>query len=221
MMPKKAIATRFRLWRSAKASRSGVVADLALLLQFGEGGAFGRARVRIQTEIGEQDDRGEERDAPAPGEERLLAEPGAGGEDDQQRREQAERGRGLDPAGRRAALVVGGMLGDVDGGAAIFAAQRGSLADAQEDEQDRGEDAGLAVGRQQADGEGGAAHQADGDEEGRLAADAVAHRPEHDRAQRAKGEAGGEQAERGDQRRGRVEPGEEDLGDDLGRASRR
>ena len=76
--------------------------------------------------------------SPAPGGEGRLAEHGAGGEDDQQRREQAERGRRLDPAGRRAALVVGRMLGDVDRRAAIFAAERDALADAQEDQQDRG-----------------------------------------------------------------------------------
>ena len=111
------------------------------------------------------------------------------------------------------------MLGDIDRRAAIFAAERGALADAQEDEQDRREDAGLGVGRQQADGEGRAAHQADGDKEGRLAPDAVAHRAEDDRAQRPEGEADREQGQRGDQRGGRVEPGEEHLGDDRGQAA--
>ena len=82
-------------------------------------------------------------------------------------------------------------------------------------------DAGLLIGRQQADGEGRAAHQADGGEEGRLAADPVAHRPEDDRAQRAEGEADREQRQRRDQRRGRVEPGEEHLGDDRGQRCRR
>ena len=61
----------------------------------------------------------------------------AGGDDHQQRGEQAERGRRLDPAGCRAALVVGGMLGDIDRGTAIFAAERNALKDAQDDQQDR------------------------------------------------------------------------------------
>ncbi len=148
--------------------------------------------------------------------ERFLAEPAAGREDDQQRRQQAERGGRLDPAGRGAAAVVGRMFGDIDRRAAIFAAERGSLADAQEHQQDRGEDSDLFVGRQQADGEGRAAHQADGGEEGRLAPDPVAHRAEDDRAQRPEGEADREQRQCGDQRRSRVEPGEEHLGDDRG-----
>ena len=63
------------------------------------------------------------------------------------------------------------------------------------------DDPGLCVGRKQADQEGRAAHQADGGEEGALAAEPVADHSEDDRAQRPEGEAGGEQAERGDQRR--------------------
>jgi hypothetical protein len=114
---------------------------------------------------------------------------------------------------------IPGVLGDINGRAAIFPAQRRALADAQDDQQDRGNDPGAGVGRQQADGEGRSAHQADRGEEGRLAPDAVAHHPEQDRAERAKREARGEQPKRGDQRRGRVEPGEEHFGNDLGEAA--
>ncbi len=63
---------------------------------------------------------------------------GARGEDDEQCGEQPERGRRLDPAGRLTALVVGGVFGDVNRRAAIFAAQCGALCDPQDDEQDRG-----------------------------------------------------------------------------------
>ena len=56
-----------------------------------------------------------------------------------------------------------------------------------------------------------AAHQADGDEERALAAEPVADDAEDQRAERPEGEAGGEQRQRGDERRGRLEAGEEDL----------
>jgi hypothetical protein len=86
-----------------------------------------------------------------------------------------------------------------------------SLADAKENEQDRSEDADLFVGREQADGEGRAAHQADRGEESGLAADPVAHRPEDDRAKRPECKADREQRQRGNQGRSRVEPCQEYL----------
>jgi len=106
------------------------------------------------------------------------------------------------------------MLGDVDGRAAIFAAERDALEDPQHDEQGRGERAGLRIGRQESDQEGRSAHQANGGEECALAADAVADDSEDERTERAEGESGGEQAERGDQRGRRVERREEGVTDD-------
>ncbi len=108
------------------------------------------------------------------------------------------------------------MFGDVDRRAAIFAAQSGTLADAQEDEQDRSEDADLFVGWEQADRERRAAHQADRGEERGLSADSIAHRTKDDGAQRTEGEADREQGKRGNQGRRRVEPGEKNLRDDGG-----
>ena len=58
----------------------------------------------------------------------------------------------------------------------------------------------------------------DGGEERALAAEPVADHSEDQRSERPEGEAGGEQAERRDQRRGRLEPGEEHLGDGLASA---
>ena len=101
------------------------------------------------------------------------------------------------------------VLRDVDRGAAIFAAQRNTLDDAQEDQQDRRDDARCRIGREHADEEGGGAHQADGGEERALAAKPVADDAEDDRSQRPEGEAGSKKAEGGDQAGGRVEPGEE------------
>ena len=52
-------------------------------------------------------------------------------EDDDQRQEQAERGRGLDPRGVGAALAVRRMLGHVGRGTAVLAAERQALQQAQ------------------------------------------------------------------------------------------
>src|SRR5690606_1634128 len=60
----------------------------------------------------------------------------------------------------------------------------------------------------------GEAHDADGDEEGVLAADAVAEAAEEGRAERPHEEAGGEGQQREDHARGRVDAAEELLGDD-------
>src|SRR5215216_6657135 len=103
------------------------------------------------------------------------------------------------------------MLGDVDRRAAILAAERDALEDAQQDQQDRRENAGGGVCRKNADQEGRSAHQADGGEERALAPEAVADDAEDQRPERPEGEAGGEQAERGERAGGRVEPGEEYL----------
>ena len=61
----------------------------------------------------------------------LVAHGGADAEDQQQRHEQAERGSRLDPRGVEAALVRRCMLGDVNRRAAVFAAEREALQEAQ------------------------------------------------------------------------------------------
>jgi hypothetical protein len=58
-------------------------------------------------------------------------------DDDEQRREQAERRGGLDPAGVEAALTLGRMFGDIGRGAAIFAAEREALRQPQHDQDHR------------------------------------------------------------------------------------
>ena len=57
-------------------------------------------------------------------------------QDDDQRQEQAQRRRGLDPAGEEAALVLRRVLGDIDRRAAVFAAERQALQHAQRDQRD-------------------------------------------------------------------------------------
>ncbi len=136
--------------------------DVAFLAQPGELGTFGELGAHPDRD-GEQHGGDEEWNPPAPGGELILADRAAGGDDDHQRGEQAERGGRLDPSRRRAALQVRRMLGDVNRGAAIFAAERDPLEDAQSDEHRRRAAARLGIGGQEADQEGRGAHEADGD----------------------------------------------------------
>ena len=75
----------------------------------------------------EQDGREQERNAPAPVGEGRFALAGADAEHEQQRHEQAERRRGLNPRGVQPALVLRRVLGDVDRRATVFTAEREAL----------------------------------------------------------------------------------------------
>ena len=137
-------------------------------------------------------------------------------EDHEQREEQADRRRGLDPARERAALAFRRVLGDVGRRAAVLAAEREALQHAHADQDDRRRDPDRRVRGQHADDRGRAAHDEDGDEEGVLAADEVAEAAEDDRAERAHREAGREREQREDERARLVQRGEELLADDRG-----
>jgi hypothetical protein len=106
------------------------------------------------------------------------------------------------------------VLGDVGGGAAVFAAERQALQQAQRHEEDRRGHADGLVRGQDADQERRGAHDEDGDEEGILAADEVADAPEHERAERPDQEAGGIRRERRQQRRRGVAFREEQAGEE-------
>ena len=66
----------------------------------------------------------------------------------------------------QAALAIGRVLGDIDRRAAVLAAERETLEHAQRHEDDRRQDADLRVAGQEADQDGGAAHDRDGQQEG-------------------------------------------------------
>ena len=83
------------------------------------------------------------------------------------------------------------MLGHVDRGAAILAAERQALEQPQRDQEDRRGHADRVVAGQAADEERRQSHDQDGDEEGVLAADQVAETAEEQRAERTDQEAGG------------------------------
>ena len=188
---------------------------LALRLDAGEG----RRLLELQADPdrhAEQDDRQQERDAPAPLGELLRRHREPQAQDDEQRQEQADRGRGLDPRGVEAAAVLRRVLGDVGRGTAILAAQRQALQQAAGDEQHGGSDADRGVARQQADHEGRDAHQGHRHEEGVLAADQVAQAAEEQRAERTDREAGGEAQQGEDEGRRRIDAREEGGADVRG-----
>ena len=134
---------------------------------------------------GKQDCRQQERKSPAPGAEFIFAHSGADAEDQEERKEQAERCRGLNPGGVIAALVLRCVLGDVDRRAAIFAAKCEALDEPQRNQHDRRHDAPSGKARQHADEERPDAHQRHRDKERVFAADQVAKMAEDQRAKRA------------------------------------
>jgi len=151
--------------------------------------------------------------APAPGRELV---PGHGDHegDDERGQQGAERCSHLREAGPQPAAPLPGVLHDHQRGAAPLAADGDALEDPQGDQQDRRPDADRVVRRQQADEEAGAAHQAHGEQQHRLAAEPVAEVPEDDAAERAGDIAGGEGAERGDGADGGIGTREEQLAED-------
>ncbi len=108
------------------------------------------------------------------------------------------------------------MFGDIDRGPAIFAADREALRHAQQHQQPWGEQADGIVVRQEADSEGGHAHDRDGHEESALAACAIADVAEHHGAERAHEKSGGESEEGEDVALDIARAGKEVLGDDGG-----
>ena len=192
------------------------VADRRLaLLAFGlhahEGGRF----VHRQADPGgdgQQEDRQQERQAPAPDLE-LVAGQVAADQDHHQRQQQSQGRGGLQPAGMGAALAGRRVLGDVGGGAAVFAAQGQTLEQAQHHQDDGCGHADAGVGGQQADAEGGDAHEDDSGEKGVLAADHVAEAAEHQGAEGPHHEAGGKGQQGEDEGGGVVDAGEELLAD--------
>ena len=127
-------------------------------------------------------------------------------------RERQEHRRGQDlpglhalqrEAGEEAAPAERRVLEDHRAGAGDLAGHREALDQAQDDEQRRGQQADLVVGRQQADGHGREAHQEHADDQHRLAAVRVAPVAEDEGADRPRDVAdavGRERRDDGDRR---------------------
>ena len=111
------------------------------------------------------------------------------------------------------------MLGHVGGRPTILAAERQTLRQTQRNQNNRGGKADRCRVGQQADDEGRQTHDQDGDEEGVLSSDDVADAAEHDGAEGAHQEAGGEGEQREDIARRRRIGREELRADNAGERS--
>ena len=161
---------------------------------------------------------GQERDPPAPAQERGLA-----------RQRPARCANTLVERSRPAGTPICGhepkkprrpwrrVLDRHQHRAAPLAADADALGEAEHDEQDRREHADRRVGRQAADQERRDAHDQQRQHEHRLAADAVAEVAEHDPAERARGEADRVRAERQQRADQRLGVREEQLAEDQRR----
>lgn len=111
-------------------------------------------------------------------------------------------------------LAAGRVLGRDQRGPAPLAAEREALGEPHQHEQRGGDPAGLRVGGQRADEEGGDAHGEQRDDQRLLAAEPVTEVPEEDGADRPGDHRGAEDRERRQQRRGGVAAREEELRED-------
>ena len=136
-MPKKAISTRLQVGAVAERLAQRRLADLAFLLQLGEGRAFGQLGAHPHRDR-QQQHRDQERNPPAPFGERLLAHPVRVARITSNAASRPNEADDWIQPVAAPRLSLGGMFGDIDGGAAIFAAQRDALEDAKEDEQRSG-----------------------------------------------------------------------------------
>ncbi|MNW30990.1 hypothetical protein D3C74_78930 [compost metagenome] len=153
-------------------------------------------RAAHEVADGDQDNRHQERNAPAPFEERIAGGDHPGHQRHGARGQQhAQWHAHLRVGPCAAAVAVGGVLDGHQHRAAPFAASGDALQDAQQQQHDRRPDACGLVGRQHADQRGGCTHQRQGQDQHRTAADLVAEVPGQECAQRAEEEG---QADRGE-----------------------
>jgi hypothetical protein len=169
-------------------------------------------RQRPAHPVADGDDEGgeEEGDPPAPAEQLVLGQQ-RDREEDQVGQDQTGLGALEGEAGEEAAPALGGVLQRHRVGAALLAGGRQPLQDPHQHEQDRGGHADGGVGRDQADGEGGDAHQQQGEDQHLLAAEHVAEVADDDRADGAGHVRDAEGGQREQDAGGRLALGEEHL----------
>ena len=156
----------------------------------------------------------QERNAPAPCQERLLGERVA----QRQKDSGGENLAGLNALQGEAREIAtpseGGVLEDHGARAGDFARDRKSLDEAQDDEQNRRPHAGLRVGRHDADGHRRQAHEKQADEQDGSAAINIAIMSEDKSADRPRHVADAVSGERSDDRDGRIARRKEGLRED-------
>ena len=119
--------------------------------------------------------------------------------------------------GEETTTAARGHFGDQRGGAGLLGTGAQALEDAEGHQEDRSQHPGLFKGGQQADGEAGHAHQADGQDQDHLAAEPVADVAEDNAAERPGGEAHTVGGEGGDDGAALAQRGEEERPEDQGR----
>jgi hypothetical protein len=100
-------------------------------------------------------------------------------------------------------MASAGGLGEQCGSPGLFSSGSEALGHAAQHQQRGREEAGLGVGGQQPDGEGGASHQEEGGDQDPFAPEAVAVAGEEESAERAGDESDGVGAEAGEDADGR------------------
>src|SRR5262249_45012721 len=149
----------------------------------------------------------------------FSAEIRARGDDHGEGHHEAQRRRGLQPAGVVTTAFVGDVLGDIGYGAAIFAPQAEALNHPQPEQDERGGETDLLVGRDQPNAPRAKTHSGQRNEERVFAADPVAHPSEQECSQRADQESRCEQRDPAQQRRDRMALFEELDRQDRGQAA--
>src|SRR3954471_10649484 len=212
-----------RLWSRKAVTNGFSVGTSCFLASSKTGDSASRMRMRRPTMTTTPDSRNGTRQPhaagqqdgppPAPGVELVLGQRVEEGER-AGREQRAGRRADLRPGAVEAAALLGGVLDRQERPAGPLAADGEALDRAEEDEEDRGEDPDVAVGRQHADRDGRGAHHEERDDEHRLAADAVAEVAEEGAAEGAEEESDAERGEGGERADGRVGVGEEEVAED-------
>ena len=157
----------------------------------------------------QQEQRDEERDAPAPCGELLWGQACPAHVNHCQGHEEPQGGSRLDPARSIAAPVFRGVLGDIRRRPAVLTSQRQPLHETQQHQQNGGDPTDRREGGQQPHRERRCAHTDDRHEKRILPADNVADAPEYQRAEGPHQKASRVRDERRQQRRRRVASREE------------
>ena len=159
------------------------------------------ANVKRNTD---EEDRDDERNAPAPRIVCLAAHHVLHDQNNYDREKEAERGSDLNEACVETSPFVGHVFGNVNRGAAVLPTERESLQHSDHQQDDRRGDADGGVSGKKADQRGGAAHNQEGDEKRILAPNEIADAPEEECAERAHDEADRKRRQVSDEREGVV-----------------
>ena len=201
----------FEVFPLAKGLAQRRFGRLAFGLHFCESGRL----VHGQTDVhrhAQQQNRHDERNAPAPICKGVFADGSTGAQNHHQAQEQAQGSGGLDPGGIGATLAVGRVFSHIGSSATVFTTERQALQHAQGDQDDGGRCANRGVIRQDTHDEGRETHDQDGDQEGVLAANHVAQTAKHQSAEGAHDETGGKRQQRKNEGRAFIKSAEKLLG---------